>query len=74
MKEIKQTREQLETRRDEINKQLNKVNQQQRIELDNDMEEQAIEVEQTEVAVSMEENLRKELNEIEEKLIETDRV
>ncbi len=72
MKEIKYTREQLETRRDEINKQLNKVNQQQRIELDNDLEEQAIEVEQTEVAVSMEENLRKELNEIEEKLIDID--
>ena len=73
MKEIKHTREQLETRRDEINKQLNRVNDQQRIELDNDMEEQAIEVEHTEVAVSMEENLRKELNAIEEKLIEIDK-
>ena len=34
MKEVKQTREQLEKRRDEIEKQLNLVNQDERIELD----------------------------------------
>ena len=72
MKEVKQTRQQLEKRRDEIEKQLNLVNQDERIELDNDMEEQAIEMEQHEVAVTMEENLRKELNYIEEKLAEMD--
>lgn len=68
MKEVKQTREQLETRRDEIEKQLNLVNQDERIELDSDMEEQAIEMEQHEVSVTMEENLRKELEDVEAKL------
>ena len=41
MKEVKQTKEQLEKRRGEIEKQLNLVNQEARIELDNDIEEQA---------------------------------
>ncbi len=68
MKEVKQTREQLENRRDEIEKQLNLVNQDERIELDSDMEEQAIEMEQHEVSVTMEENLRKELADVEAKL------
>ena len=68
MKEVKQTKEQLEKRRGEIEKQLNLVNQNERIELDNDMEEQAIQVAQHEVSVTMEENLRKELTYIEEKL------
>ena len=69
MKEVKQTREQLEKRRGEIEKQLNLVNQNERIKLDNDIEEQAIEMEQHEVAVTMEENLRKELYAIEDKLL-----
>ncbi|MGI9035322.1 MAG: hypothetical protein ACR2GD_04710 [Pyrinomonadaceae bacterium] len=68
MKEITQTRAQLEKRRDEINAQLNKVNQREEIRLDNDMEQQAIEMEQHEVSVTMEENLQKELDSIEEKL------
>ena len=72
MPEIKQTREQLEKRRDEINAQLKDVNQDERIELSNDMEEQAIETEQHEVAVTMEENLQRELIEIENKLAATD--
>lgn len=62
------TREQIEKRRDEINERLNKVNKDQRIELDNDMEEQAIQVEQEEVGYAMEENLRRELIAIEEVL------
>ena len=70
MKEVKQTKEQLEKRRGEIEKQLNLVNQNERIKLDNDIEEQAIEMEQHEVSVTMEENLRKELNQIEGKLLE----
>ncbi len=70
MKEIKQSKEQLEKRRDEINKQLNHVNEREEIRLDNDMEEQAIELEQHEVSVTMEENLRKELNQIEDKLLD----
>ena len=69
MKEVKQTRKQLEKRRGEIEKQLNLVNQNERIKLDNDIEEQAIEMEQHEVAVTMEENLRKELYAIEDKLL-----
>lgn len=72
MPEIKQTREQMERRRDEINAQLNKVNEDLRIELDRDPEEQAIQLEQDEVAISMEANLRKELNEIEDKLANMD--
>ena len=72
MKEIKQTREQLEKRRDEIEKQLNLTNQDERIELDRNMEDQAIQTEQHEVSVTMEENLRKELSYVEEKLTEMD--
>jgi hypothetical protein len=70
MNEPKRTREQLEKRRDELNAQLNRVNQDERIELDNDMEEQAIQLEQSEVATTMEENLRKELIAIEDKLLD----
>ncbi len=70
MKEVKQTKEQLEKRRGEIEKQLNLVNQNERIELDKDIEEQAVETEQHEVSVTMEENLRKELNQIEDRLLE----
>jgi RNA polymerase-binding transcription factor DksA len=70
MKEIKQTKEQLEKRRDEINRQLNRVNDREKIRLDNDMEEQAIQLEQHEVSVTMEENLQKELNQIEDKLLD----
>lgn len=72
MAEPKQTREQLEKRRAEINAQLNEVNADERIELDNDMEEQAIQMEQHEVSVTMEENLRKELADIEDKLAAMD--
>ncbi len=60
----------MEKRRGEIEKQLNLVNQDARIELDNDAEEQAIEIEQHEVSVTMEANLRKELYAIEDKLLE----
>ena len=70
MAEIKQTREQLELRRGEINKQLNRVNQDLQMELDRDPEEQAIEVEHNEVSVSRESNLRKELDAIEDKLLD----
>ncbi len=70
MKEIKQTKAQLEKRRDEINAQLNKVNNREEIKLDNDLEQQAIQMEQHEVSVTMEENLQKELANIEDKLLE----
>jgi RNA polymerase-binding transcription factor DksA len=68
MQEVKQSKAQMEKRRDEINRQLNRVNQDERIELELDLEDQAIQVEQQDVAVTMEVNLRKELIDIEEKL------
>jgi RNA polymerase-binding transcription factor DksA len=68
MQEVKQSKAQMEKRRDEINRQLNRVNQDERIELELDLEDQAIQVEQHDVAVTMEVNLRKELIDIEEKL------
>lgn len=55
----------LERRRDEIYEQLNKTNKDERLELDRDLEDQAIQVEQEEVAITMEQNLRKELADIE---------
>jgi hypothetical protein len=70
MPEIKQTKEQLEKRRDEINAQLRRVNRDLQAELDRDPEEQAIQIEHDQVSISMEENLRKELAEIEDKLLD----
>lgn len=64
------TKEDLIKRRDEINAQLNKTNEDLEIELDRNMEDQAIQVEQDEVAMTMEANLRKELDEIEFDLAE----
>ncbi len=72
MKKIKQTKAQLEKRRDEINARLNRVNEDLQMELDRDMEEQATQVEQEEVSSAMEANLRTELNDIEEKLAAMD--
>ncbi len=72
MSETKPSRGHLEKRRDEINARLNEVNKDERIELDNDMEEQSIQMEQHEVSVTMEENLRKELADIEDKLAAMD--
>lgn len=68
MADNKQSREQLEKRRDEINAQLNRVNRDLQNELDRDPEEQAIEVEQEDVPITMEDNLRAELEQIEERL------
>jgi uncharacterized protein involved in exopolysaccharide biosynthesis len=70
MPEINQAREQLEKRRDEINDELTRVNKSLRTELDSDPEEQSIQTEQEEVAVSREANLRRELAEIEDKLLD----
>ncbi|MEP6703825.1 MAG: hypothetical protein ABJB34_03375 [Acidobacteriota bacterium] len=64
------SREHLIRRRNEINEQLNGVNSVQRIELDRDPEEQAIQIEQDEVANSMEANLRRELIAVEDELLE----
>jgi uncharacterized FlaG/YvyC family protein len=72
MKNNQPSREQLERRRDEINKQLRRTGQDLRIELDRDPEEQAIQIEQDEVSITMEQNLRKELIDIEERMAEMD--
>jgi hypothetical protein len=58
----------LERRRDEILADLGRVNEDLKLELDRDPEEQAIQLEQDEVSVSMEESLRRELAEIEDLL------
>lgn len=67
---VKMTKEQLEKRRDEILAELDGLNDDLRIELDNDEEEQAIEIENQEVPVTFEENLRRELADIEDRLLE----
>ena len=64
------SRKDLERRRDEINDQLAKVNNDLRMELEGDPEEQAIQLEQDQVAITRESELRRELNEIEEMLLE----
>jgi len=61
-------RDQLEKRRAEILQQLDRLEGDLRIELDRDPEEQAIQVEQNEVSISMEQSLRRELAVIEENL------
>jgi RNA polymerase-binding transcription factor DksA len=70
MAENTSKRKALERRRDEILTQLNRVNDGLKLELDRDPEEQAIQLEQDEVAISMEDNLRRELAEIEDQLAE----
>ena len=64
------TKEQLLKRRDEINNELERVNESERLELDTDLEEQAIQTEQEEVAVAREKKLRRELAEIEDRLLD----
>jgi RNA polymerase-binding transcription factor DksA len=61
-------RKNLERRRAEILDQLNRVNSELQMELDRDPEEQAIQLEQDQVSISMEDNLRRELAEIEDQL------
>lgn len=68
MTQQKIDRKTLERRRDEILHQLGRVNSELQVELDRDPEEQAIQLEQDQVSISMEDNLRRELAEIEDKL------
>ena len=70
MTERKIERKDLERRRDEILNQLNRVNTELRLELDRDPEEQAIQLEQDQVASTMEHNLRRELAVIEDQLLD----
>lgn len=55
-------------RRDEILAQLDRLDGDLRIELDRDPEEQAIQIEHDQVAITMEAQLRRELDDIEERL------
>jgi len=71
MSDIPLDRKQLETRRAEILEQLGRLEDDLRIQLDSDPEEQAIQVEQNEVSVAMEQSLSRELAIIEEKLAAT---
>jgi hypothetical protein len=66
----KMSKEQLEQRRDEILAELDGLSDDLRIHLDTDEEEQAIEIENQEVPVAFEENLRKELAVIEDRLLD----
>lgn len=59
-------------RRDEINKQLNRVNKDLQFELERNPEDQAIQLEQDEVSTTMEANLQTELTDIEDKLAAMD--
>jgi len=70
MSEPKVDRKNLERRRNEILNQLDRVNNAERIELDRDPEEQAIQLEQEDVSITMERSLRAELDSIEEQLAE----
>lgn len=72
MAEINQTKEQLQKRREEILAQLNRAGDDLRsgFELDPDPEEQAIQLEQDEVLIGIEANLRRELAVIEDKLLD----
>jgi len=70
MREIKQTKEQLLKRRSEINAQLNKVNQDLQKPLAQNEEDRAIQTEQDEVSIAMEANLRRELTQIEDQLLD----
>lgn len=72
MKNNQPSRENLIKRRDELIEQLNRTDQDLRLALDRDTEEQAIQLEQEDVSITMENNLRKELIYIEEQLAEMD--
>ena len=65
-------RDQLLKRRDEINEQLNRLRGDMQIALDNDPEEQAIQIEQDEVAITRENHLRRELADVEDRLLQMD--
>jgi len=70
MPEVKHTKEQLLRRRDEINAQLGRVNQDLQMPLDQDEEDRAIQTEHDEVSIARESNLRRELSQIEDQLLD----
>ena len=64
------TKEHLIERREEILRQLGELEKPLHEELDRDTDEQAIQVEQTDVTISIVDGLNKELRQIEEMLLE----
>ena len=68
MSDNKVNKAQLIRRRDEILAELDRVNAAERVELDRDPEEQAIELEQEDVPIARERSLRAELDDIESRL------
>ena len=72
MTEPKMSRERLEKRREELLAQLGEESQDVQIELDRDPEEQAIQVQHHEVSITMIDNLRRELADVEDKLADLD--
>jgi RNA polymerase-binding transcription factor DksA len=67
---MKRTKQQLLERQREIEIQLGRVSRDERLELDNDLEEQAIQTEHQEVSITMADNLMRELRDIEERLLD----
>lgn len=63
-------KQELIRRRNEILEQMDRLRDDLQMELDRDPEEQAIQIEQDQVAISMEDNLREELTDIERRLEE----
>lgn len=70
MAEPKMSRERLEQRREEILQQLGEGSRDVQMEFDRDPEEQALQVEQHDVSIGIVENLRRELADIEDKLLD----
>ena len=70
MHDTNTTKEHLIERREEIRRQLRELEEPLHEELDRDTDEQAIQLEQTDVTISMVDGLNKELRQIEEMLLE----
>ena len=70
MHDSKITKEHLTLRREEILRQIGKLETPIHEELDRNTDEQAIQLEQTDVTLSMVEGLNRELRQIEEMLLE----
>lgn len=72
MHDSKITKEHLTLRREEILRQLGRLETPIHEELDRNSDEQAIQLEQTDVTISMVDGLNRELRQIEEMLLEFD--
>ena len=70
MTEPKMSKEKLERRREELLDQLGEDSRDVRLEFDRDPEEQALQVEQHDVSIGIVESLRRELADVEGKLLD----